>query len=77
MEAHEGGAAWPPEEEELHRVADQRWGKVLSTGKTVPWDAAKVYLEARAKGEHPYKPVALRRIECAVSTSVGPRGNTS
>lgn len=32
------------------RLADERWAKVLKTGKTVPWDAAKAYLEARAQG---------------------------
>ena len=43
---------------EFHRVADKRWAKVLATGKTVPWDAAKSYLEARSHGERPGKPVA-------------------
>jgi predicted transcriptional regulator len=44
-------------EEELHRVADERWAQLLETGKTVPWDgAAKDYLEARARGEKPKKP---------------------
>jgi len=31
---------------------------VLATGKTVPWDDAKAWLEARSRGEHPRKPVA-------------------
>jgi predicted transcriptional regulator len=47
-------------EEEHHRVADERWAKVLSTGKTVPWGDAKAYIEARLKGERPRKPVARR-----------------
>jgi predicted transcriptional regulator len=47
-------------DEAFHRVADERWAKVLSTGKTVPWDDAKAYLEARAQGERPRKPVARR-----------------
>jgi predicted transcriptional regulator len=48
---------------ELHRIADERWAKVLATGRTVAWDDAKAYLEARARGERPRKPVArkLRR----------------
>ncbi|CAN7744670.1 ribbon-helix-helix protein, CopG family [Variovorax sp. LjRoot290] len=49
-------------EEELHRVADARWAKVLSTGKTVPWDDAKAYLEARLKGERPRRPAARRLV---------------
>lgn len=47
-------------DEELHRVADARWAGVLATGKTVPWDDAKAYLAARARGEHPRKPVARK-----------------
>ena len=50
-------------DQEFHRIADERWAKVLATGKTVPWDDAKAYLTARARGERPRKPVArkLRR----------------
>ena len=47
-------------DEEFHRVADERWAKVLIIGKTVPWDDAKAYLEARARGERPRKPVARK-----------------
>jgi predicted transcriptional regulator len=47
-------------EEEFHRIADERWAKVLETGKTVPWDEAKAYLEARASGKHARKPTARR-----------------
>ncbi|WP_372526331.1 DUF1778 domain-containing protein [Piscinibacter sp.] len=47
-------------DEQFHRVADERWAKVLATGKTVPWDDAKAYLEARARGERPRKPVARK-----------------
>jgi predicted transcriptional regulator len=41
----------------FHRVADTRWSHLLTTGKTVPWDDAKAYLEARARGERPRKPL--------------------
>lgn len=43
---------------DFQRVAGERWAKVLATGKTVPWDAAKAYLEARSQGQRPRKPVA-------------------
>jgi predicted transcriptional regulator len=43
---------------EFHRLADERWAKVLATGKTVPWDDAKAYLEARARGDKVRKPAA-------------------
>lgn len=47
-------------DEEFHRVADERWAKVMNTGKTVPWDDAKAYLKARARGERPRKPAARK-----------------
>jgi predicted transcriptional regulator len=46
--------------DEFHRIADERWAKALATGKTVPWDAARVYLEARTRGERPRKPAARK-----------------
>ena len=48
------------QDEAFHRIADARWAKVLASGKTVSWDDAKPYLEARARGEHPRKPMARR-----------------
>jgi predicted transcriptional regulator len=42
----------------FHRVADERWVKLLATGKTVAWDDAKAWLEARSRGERPRKPAA-------------------
>jgi predicted transcriptional regulator len=45
-------------DDEFHRVADARWAKLMATGKSVPWDEAKTYLEARARGENPKKPAA-------------------
>lgn len=46
------------EEEEWDRVADARWAKVLATGRTVPWNEAKAYVEAKARGEQPKPPAA-------------------
>lgn len=43
-------------DEESHRLADERWAKLLAGGKTVPWNDAKAYLEARANGERLRKP---------------------
>jgi predicted transcriptional regulator len=45
----------------FHRVADERWANFLATGQVVPWDDAKTWLEARARGEHPPRP-ATRRL---------------
>jgi len=47
-------------DDDFHRVADERWAKVLATGKTVPWNEAKAYLEARSRGERPRKPSARK-----------------
>ncbi len=47
-------------EDEFHRIAEERWSKLLATGKTVAWDDAKAYLEARARGERPRKPAARK-----------------
>jgi predicted transcriptional regulator len=45
-------------DEEFQRIAEERWTEVVATGKTVPWDDAETYLEARAAGGRPGKPAA-------------------
>ena len=45
-------------DEAFHRVADRRWADILATGKTVPWDDAKAWLDARSRGKHPRNPAA-------------------
>ena len=47
-------------DDEFHRIADERWAKILSTGKSLPWDEARSYVNARLRGEHPRKPVARK-----------------
>jgi predicted transcriptional regulator len=47
-------------DDEFHRVAEQRWAQLLVTGESVPWDDAKAYLEARARGESVPRPQARR-----------------
>src|SRR5262245_2937173 len=47
-------------EEELRRIADQRWAKLVDTRKTVSWDETKTYVTARARGEHARKPAARK-----------------
>jgi predicted transcriptional regulator len=42
----------------FNTLADQRWAHIQDGGKTVPWDAAKTYLAARANGEPARKPAA-------------------
>jgi predicted transcriptional regulator len=40
----------------FNRLADERWAKVLATGKTVSWADAKAHLEARSRGSKAGKP---------------------
>ena len=48
-------------DEAFYNVADARWASIVATGKTVPWDEAKAWLEARSRGERPRKPTARKR----------------
>lgn len=43
-------------DDELHRLADERWAKVLATGKMVPWNDAKTCLKARASAAAAARP---------------------
>lgn len=49
-------------DEELHRVADERWASLVQTGKSIGWDDAKAYLLARAAGQKPRKPIARKLV---------------
>jgi len=44
----------------FHRVADERFAKVMAGGNTVGWDDARRYLEARARGQRARKPPARK-----------------
>ena len=48
------------QDDDFHRIADERWAKVLAKGKTVPWEEAKAYLVARSRGGRPAKPGARK-----------------
>ncbi len=43
-------------------LADQRWATLLASGKTLPWDQTKAYLEARARGHSAKKPSARKQV---------------
>jgi hypothetical protein len=47
-------------DDELHRVADERWAVLKRAGKSVAWADAKAYLQARATGEKARRPSARR-----------------
>lgn len=45
-------------DDELHRIADERWLQLQATGMAVSWDDAQAYVRARSRGEHPRTPPA-------------------
>ena len=58
VEAIAQTVAQAEQDEAFQSLAEERWAKVLTSGKTVPWDEAKDWLEARTRGETPPRPVA-------------------
>ena len=45
-------------DEAFRHIADARWANIVATGKTVPWDDTRAWLEAHARGERTRKPAA-------------------
>lgn len=44
----------------FHRLTDERWTNILTTGKTVSWDDARNWLAARSRGEHLPRPTSRK-----------------
>ena len=53
VEASESAAAF-------RQLAETRWTRLLETGKSVPFEQAKAYLEARAAGTPAARPASKR-----------------
>ncbi|MFT3814854.1 MAG: CopG family transcriptional regulator [Acidovorax sp.] len=49
-------------DDELHRIADERWAALVRTGQSVPWEDVKTYLQARAAGQTPRQPAARKLV---------------
>jgi hypothetical protein len=47
-------------DDDFQLAADERWAKLLETGKTVAWDDFRAWLEARARGEKTNRPKARK-----------------
>jgi predicted transcriptional regulator len=45
---------------DFHEEADRRYAEIAATGKTIPWEAMRAYLEARAAGKQPARPKAKK-----------------
>lgn len=48
------------QEDDLERLAEERWAKLISTGRTVSWEAATTYLRTKGRGERARRPVARK-----------------
>jgi uncharacterized protein (DUF1778 family) len=43
-------------------VADQRYAKLVASGKTIPWEKMRGYLEDRIAGKTAARPVVKKRV---------------
>lgn len=52
------------EQEELrgdfNKVAEERYARIVATGKTIPWQEMRKYLEDRLEGKRVKQPVAKK-----------------
>ncbi len=44
----------------FHALADQRYAQFLESGKSIPWEEARVYLKDRLAGKMAKRPVARK-----------------
>jgi predicted transcriptional regulator len=49
-------------EEEMHRIAGERWAALCRTGKSIAWKDAKAYMQARAAGNEARRPQARKPV---------------
>jgi predicted transcriptional regulator len=47
---------------DFHDVADQRYARILASGKTVPWVEMRRYLEDRVAGKSKTHPIAKKLV---------------
>lgn len=45
---------------EFHNVAEKRYSGLLASGKTIPWEKMRSYLEARVAGRRAARPRARK-----------------
>ncbi len=45
---------------EFHELAEQRYATIVATGKTIPWDQMRSYLEDRLAGKTVTRPIARK-----------------
>jgi predicted transcriptional regulator len=45
---------------DFHEVAEKRYAYIVDTGKTIPWNEMRTYLEERIAGKPAKRPVAKK-----------------
>ncbi len=45
----------------FNNIADQRYGNIIATGKTISWQEMRTYLENRIAGKDAIRPTAQHR----------------
>ena len=45
---------------DFHDLAEQRYAKIVASGKTIPWDQMRRYLEDRLAGKKVLRPTARK-----------------
>jgi predicted transcriptional regulator len=45
---------------DLHEVAEKRYAKIVASGRTIPWNEMRAYLEARLAGKKPQRPTVRK-----------------
>ena len=45
---------------DFHSVAEERFAAIAASGKSLPWSEMRTYLQARAAGRRPRRPVARK-----------------
>ena len=45
---------------EFNQVAEERYARIVATGKTIPWSEMRTYLEGWIAGKKPRRPAAKK-----------------
>ena len=48
--------------DDFNDVAEKRYAKIVATGKTIPWNEMRNYLEKRSKGKPAIRPTAKKLV---------------
>ena len=60
LEAISEKTAQQEQQGDFNQLADERYAKIVATGKTIPWDEMRGYLEGRLVGRAAPRPAARK-----------------